>query len=154
MHDRVGEKIRQYMCGDTQAMQLATVAGNQPWVCTVYFVADDELNLYWLSWPTRRHSKELMGNSKVAAAIAIKQDQPIIGVQIEGIAEEVEDAGVVESVVQKYVSKYGVGREFYKNFIIGANHHRMYRLTPSLFVLMDEVNFRKDGRIEWRPFRK
>src|SRR5690606_14682804 len=102
MHDRVGEKIRQYMCGDTQAMQLATVAGNQPWVCTVYFVADDELNLYWLSWPTRRHSKELMGNSKVAAAIAIKQDQPIIGVQIEGIAEEVEDAGVVESVVQKY----------------------------------------------------
>jgi len=34
---------------DYSTMQLATVSGDQPWVCTVRFLADENHNLYWAS---------------------------------------------------------------------------------------------------------
>ncbi len=150
MNERAKKLIRQYVSGSARTMQLATLSDDQPWVSTVYFVADDELNLYWLSWPSRRHSKEIAAHDKVAAAIVIKFDQPIIGLQIEGKAEKVNNAATVAEVMELYVAKYGAGEKFYDNFVSGKNQHHMYRLRPSLFVLMDEVNFKEEGRIEWR----
>lgn len=148
---KLPDKIKTYLQGATSVMQLATLSGDQPWICSVYFVADDDLNLYWLSWPSRRHSKEIARHRKVAAAIAIRHDQPIIGLQIEGTAEEVHDAETVGRIMRAYVTKYGVGEQFHDNFLAGSNQHHMYRLRPNMFVLMDEVNFKKEGRVEWRP---
>lgn len=142
--------LRQYLSGDARLMQLATVDDDQPWICTVYFVADEELNLYWLSLPTRRHSQELSKHNKVAVAIAIKVDQPIIGVQAEGRAHEVADQATVDAVMRKYMEKYKMGRDFAASFAAGTNQHRLFCLKPSLFVLMDEVNFKQNGRMEWR----
>ncbi len=58
---------------DTWLMQLATVQDGQPWIANVFFVVDAQLNFYWLSYPNRRHSRELAINPKAAIAIAIKQ---------------------------------------------------------------------------------
>ena len=135
-------------------MQLATVDGDQPWICTVWFVADDDLNLYWLSYPTRRHSQEIAKHQKVAAAIAIKTAYPVIGVQVEGEAEVVSDESNVKSITDKYIAKYDTGHDFYQNFVAGSNQHQLYRLKPNMFVLFDEVNFRDQGRVERRLDRK
>jgi uncharacterized protein YhbP (UPF0306 family) len=146
----VKQLVKQYLSGESQVMQIATVAGDQPWICTVYYVADNELNVYWLSLPDRRHSQEIAKHSKVAAAIAIKPDKPVVGLQIEGDAEEITDAATIAAIMKQYVAKYSSGQSFYDNFISGKNQHRLYRLRPRLFVLFDEVNFPKDGRQEWR----
>jgi uncharacterized protein YhbP (UPF0306 family) len=148
---KVEDVVRQYVTGDARVMQLATVSGNQPWICTVYYVADDELNLYWLSLPTRRHSQEIKEHPKVAAAIAIKHDKPVIGIQVEGDAEEVADTKTVAGIMKKYVAKYEAGQGFYDNFMAGKNQHKLYRIRPRLFVLFDEENFPENGRQEWRP---
>ena len=50
-------------------MQLATVGEKGPWICNVYYVADEEGNLYWSSARSRQHSKEIVNNSKVAATV-------------------------------------------------------------------------------------
>jgi uncharacterized protein YhbP (UPF0306 family) len=143
--------IKEYLpTGKT--MQVATTQDNQPWICTVYYVADELQRLYWLSLPTRKHSKQLANNDKVAIAIAIKADKPVIGIQARGCAEPVTDLGEVKHVMQLYTNKYdGAGKDFYDNFVEGTNEHVMYRFTPDMFVLFDEVDFESiESRQEWR----
>lgn len=124
-------------------MQLATIGGGKPWISTVYFVADSERNIYWLSVPERRHSKEVAENPNVAVAIAIKHDLPVIGIQAEGTVAIVNDEVVVERVIADYMKKYdGAGKDFHQRFIDGKNKHQLYRLTPSMLVLFDEVHFK------------
>ena len=50
-------------------MQLATISDGNPWICNVYFVIDDDLNIYWTSAKGRQHSVEIMANPKVAVSI-------------------------------------------------------------------------------------
>ena len=127
-------------------MQVATTRGEQPWLCTVYYVADEQRNLYWLSFPSRRHSQELTENEKVAIAIAIKTDKPVIGVQAEGVAVKVVDVNVVATIMELYNAKYDAGHQFYDNFVNGTNQHVMYKFTPKQYVIFDELNFLGDGR--------
>lgn len=146
----IKERIRDYLA-QGRLMQLATTADGQPWICTVYYIEDDAMNLYWLSLPERRHSQELRQSNKVAVAIAIKPDQPVIGLQAEGRAKEVRDTVVVRRVMKDYVAKYDAGHDFYDNFMNGTNKHMLYRIVPALFVLFDELNFPANNRQEWRP---
>jgi uncharacterized protein YhbP (UPF0306 family) len=122
-------------------MQIASVSGNQPWIASVHFVADDENNIFWLSWPQRRHSQEIDKNCKAAIAIVVKTDLPVIGIQAEGKAEVVNDEKMVKKVMQKYIAKYGNGKKFYANFVAGNNKHQMYKFTSQNIKLFDEVNF-------------
>jgi uncharacterized protein YhbP (UPF0306 family) len=135
---KIEDIIRRHLLGDAQVMQVATVRHDQPWICTVWFVADNDLNLYWLSLPARRHSQEIAHNQKVAAAIVIKQDMPTVGLQIEGMAEQVSDPVLVKLIMEKYFAKYGEGKDFYDRFMASKNKHAMYRIKPHLIVLMDE----------------
>ncbi len=144
------ELIKKYLIAG-KLMQVATVDGGKPWVCTVYFVSDELQNLYWLSFPERRHSKDITKSPHVAIAIAVKHDQPVIGIQAEGTADEVDDEKTVEKIMEKYVAKYGAGKDFYKNFKAGKMKHRLYKFIPNTFVLFDEVHFKNDARQTWNP---
>lgn len=139
--------IRQYL-QDGRVMQVATVKNGSPWISTVYFVTDKAMNLYWLSLPTRRHSREIMEDNRVAIAIAAKQDLPVIGLQAEGDVEVVTYSGTVKGIMEKYIAKYGAGHDFYDNFVLHKNAHRMYKFRPTRFSLFDEVHFPKDSPVE------
>jgi uncharacterized protein YhbP (UPF0306 family) len=141
------ELVRDYL-SKGRIMQIATTDGDQPWICSVYYVEDDKLNLYWLSLPTRRHSQQIAKNNKVAISIAIKADQPVIGIQAEGVAEVVERKTTVAKMMLKYVARFAVGGRFYDNLKKGKNQHVMYRFVPRTMVLFDEVTFPGDGRKE------
>jgi uncharacterized protein YhbP (UPF0306 family) len=130
-------------------MQLATIgADNTPWVCSVYFVTGDGLSLYWLSLPTRRHSIEIGHNPKVAVTMAIKTEQPIIGLGAEGTAETFHDVEKIELLMEKYINKYGNGKDFVDRLKAGTNEHVMYKFTPKKYVLVDEVNYPGQGSID------
>lgn len=132
-------------------MQIATVSGGQPWVCTVYYIEDDELNLYWLSWPSRRHSQEIARHNKIAIAVPVKLDRPVVGVQAEGTAGVVNDRETIAKIMERYSKRYGAGHRFYNNFVAGKNQHAMYKFVPRKFVLFDEMNFLQSARKEWLP---
>ncbi|HYG84135.1 MAG TPA: RNase H family protein [Verrucomicrobiae bacterium] len=147
---QVPELINQYLLGG-RLMQLATVNNDQPWVCTVHYVYVRG-NVYWLSLPSRRHSQEIECHDKVAFAMAVKHDKPVVGIQGEGRAEVVRHEPEIAEVMQAYVSKYGIGQDFYENFLAGKNQHWLYKCPPRLLVLFDEVHFDKTiSRQEWRP---
>ena len=138
-------KVREYLQSGATTLQVATVRDGQPWVATVYFVADDELNVYWLSWPERRHSQDIEANSMVAATAVIKSDQPVIGVQLAGSVEIVTDLDSIHRVAPLYVVKYGQGEKFVEHYEAGINKHQLYRLIPSEIQLFDEVNYSSES---------
>lgn len=146
----VSELIKKYL-KDGRVMQLATVRGDQPWVCSVHYVSDAELNIYWLSWPSRRHSKDISLQNKAAITVVVKGDQPVIGLQAEGIASAVTEPEQIARLMKLYVKRYNTGQDFYNNFVSGKNKHVMYRLKPTRFSLFDELNFPKDSGQNWIP---
>ncbi len=131
-------------------MQVATVADGQPWVCTVYYVEDERLNLYWLSLPTRRHSLEIARHNRIAVAVPIKVSKPVIGLQAEGFATAVANKRTIAKVMKLYAERYDAGQQFYDNFVAGRNQHVLFRFKPTAYVLFDEVIFPTDGRKEIR----
>ncbi len=134
-------------------MQVATLSNGQPWVCTVYFVADEELNLYWASLPSRRHSQEIAVHSEVAAAVPVKhvKGEEVIGIQVEGKAVMIDSPTKFKPIVQKYAKKFDRDEQWTENFINLKTEHRLYKLTPGMFVLFDEQNFPHNTRIGWKP---
>jgi uncharacterized protein YhbP (UPF0306 family) len=64
----VEKNIREYL-PQVVHMSLGTSKDNKPWVCEVHFAYDDDLNVYFRSLPTRRHSQEIAQNPHVAGNI-------------------------------------------------------------------------------------
>jgi hypothetical protein len=93
---------------------------------------------FWLSFPDRRHSREVAENEKVAAAIVIHQDVPVVGVQVEGDVHIVRDIEEATGVLALYIEKYGKGKDFVRRLERGENQHELYCLVPRKIMLFDE----------------
>ncbi len=134
-------------------LSLATVSGVQPWATTLYYATDEQLNIYWVSTPARRHSQELAANYNAAASIPLDADpsSPNIGLQVQGIAGLVVDKLEVERAIKLYAEKFNSGEDYVANFLAGKDEHRLYKLAPRLFVLFDEKHFPDQARQEWLP---
>jgi uncharacterized protein YhbP (UPF0306 family) len=130
-------------------MQLATSVNAQPWVCNVWFAADEELNIYWLSIKDRRHSKEVLQNNKVAGTVALPIFKPVDKprcVQFQGVASVLTDQKDIDKAISVYADRIFT-REKIKEFF-ATKPYAFYKIKPSLFVLFDSVNFPDDPRKE------
>jgi len=132
--------IQQYL-SELQMMALGTSKNNQPWVTTVYFAYDANLNLYWLSDPQKRHSQEIEKNSKVAGAFVTPHlyGQKVRGLRFEGEARLLND-GDSENGVIVYKSRFWVVEDRAKSHD-GSNAIYCYQIVPKAFYLLDEINF-------------
>jgi uncharacterized protein YhbP (UPF0306 family) len=83
------EKIIRENIDKTVHMSLATVKDNKPWVCEVHFAYDENLNLYFRSLTSRRHSQEIAQNPNVAGNIVRQHNlgEYPTGVYFEGTAK-------------------------------------------------------------------
>lgn len=150
MDSQTEELIRKYL-PTKNVMQLATARDNQPWSCNVHYFSDDDLNLYWISDPTRRHSLEIKDNPKVSVAIKIhentKQEDYVIGITLEGTGELMPEFN--EEVAQAYCDKHSKGDSFVEEMREGKRPFKFYKLTPTNFVLFSSKDFTGDPRREW-----
>ena len=147
---RLRKLIEDYL-QEAKLMQLATSIDNQPWVCNVWFAADKDLNIYWFSSTTRRHSEEVIKNQKVAAAMALPHtpDDAPRGIQLQGVAELLTDKKDIDKAISVYA-----GRIFSKEKIkelMGNKEkpHHFYKIKPMRIVLFDVVNFPDNSRQEY-----
>jgi uncharacterized protein YhbP (UPF0306 family) len=87
----IEKTIREYL-PQIVHMSLGTSKDNKPWVCEVHFAYDDDLNLYFRSLTSRRHSQEIAENPYIAGNI-VRQHAPgeyPLGVYFEGAARMLE----------------------------------------------------------------
>ena len=122
------EKIVREYIDKSLHMSLATSDENRPWVCEVHFVYDDDLNLYFRSLKSRRHSREIENNPNVAGNIVRQHsvNEYPHAIYFEGRAAIVSDEskrqklfplfqkrlGVDESILED--AKKNEGHQFYK----------------------------------------
>lgn len=141
--------IKEYL-QEAKLMQLATSSENQPWVCSVWFAADEQLNIYWISSTTRRHSDEVLENPKVAGAIVLPQTPKDVprGLQFQGIAELLTHKNDIEKAISVYAGRIFSKEKIAELMASESKPHRFYKIKPLQFVLFDVVNFPDNPRQE------
>lgn len=131
---------------DVKLMQLATARDNQPWLCNVWYVMDEDDNIYFISRETRRHSQEIADNPNVSCTFHKwferglgEQGQALV---IAGRAEKLT-GDAVEKPYTLYQARYPHLENFQAlaHFQKEDGHHFFYKITPTEIVWWDEVNF-------------
>ena len=137
---------------DVKLMQLATADNNKPWLCSVWYVVDDEDNIYWMSRKTRRHSIEIEANSHVAATFHKWFDKGLLedpgqAVIISGQAE-ILSGEACRLPYDLYQKRYPRLNDFQSldKFLNDEGHHYFYKLTPDEIIWWDEINFPNDPK--------
>lgn len=135
----LNEVAKQYF-SDNKHMQLATVSNGQPWVCTVYFVADENFNLYWTSSRSRQHSLEILKDATSAVTV-VRDTERKQALQITGQSFEV-DIDELERVHELYQSKFGTKDYSLEEMKQRTPDGRSYWVfKPTKLSFWDEVNF-------------
>lgn len=137
---------------EAKLMQVATSKDNHPWVCSVYFAYDSSLNLYWISLPSTRHSKEIKNNNRVAGTIVLQHTpgDDVRGLQFEGTAKEIVNKKEIKLAMQYYAKRYKMPEKRVNAIVDNKDGHMCYVIKPILFVLFDEANFPNNPRQEYR----
>src|SRR5579884_4129734 len=121
--------IREYL-PNILHMSLATCANNKPWVCEVHFVYDDNLNLYFRSLLSRRHSQEIAQNPNVAGNI-VKQHsvgESGHGIYFEGLASLIIDPKERQSVFPLFNARLGSDESILKE-AENETGHQFYKIV-------------------------
>jgi hypothetical protein len=57
----------------------------------------------------------------------------------------------IQKILRRYVAKHGLGKDYYARAVKGIAKHRLYKLTPDAYRLFDEINFKAESPITWKP---
>lgn len=134
----------------TATMTLATVdEAGMPHAASVNFMADDDLNLYWLSKTDSAHSLHLAARPRIAAAIYAPFRLPvgIRGLQLHGRAEQMP-ADRFDPLWSLFCKRFIYAIPFKAR----AQSERFYRLTPDWLRWIDNsVRFGFKVETCWPP---
>ena len=123
-------------------MTLATTGPEGVWAAAVFYVNDD-FNVYFLSAPTTRHSRNMAVQPEVAATIQEDyKDWPAIkGIQLEGRAFVTEGAER-EAAIARYGSKFpfiGNPGEAPDSIADALSKISWYKIAPRRLYLIDNA---------------
>lgn len=120
-------------------MSLATCVDSKPWVCEVHYAYDEELNLYFNSLPSRRHSQEIAQNPNVSGNIVVQHSlgEKPQGVYFEGKAKMVENPEEIEVALREYGTRFTDRVDFAKAELAKEDGSRFYKITVSNFYVFD-----------------
>lgn len=135
------EHIKKYLSSHFQLV-LATV-GTHPWVSTLYYSIDADLNIYFLTSPKTIHGKQLAKNPKVAVAISDSPQTPASkkkGLQIYGLCKQISGARKVTHAITLWKQTLGVTSDIYsyEGMLKKAISGRMYKITPKKIKFFNE----------------
>jgi uncharacterized protein YhbP (UPF0306 family) len=119
-------------------LSLATSVNDKPWVCEVHFVYDGDMNLYFRSLPTRRHSEEIAQNPNVAGNIVVQHERGEAprGVYFEGTAELLKGVDENHIAYTEYCRRLGTGPAILED-ASNPDGHQFYKITVRDWYLFD-----------------
>ena len=99
--------------------------------------------MYWASTPSRRHSEHIKNDPKTAVAVAVEfvNGEAVVGVQMEGLSEELQAPLDILPIAKKYARRYKRDEKWVQDISDGKTDHRIYKFKPKAIYLFDEVNF-------------
>jgi uncharacterized protein YhbP (UPF0306 family) len=129
------EAVRRFLETHSTLALASVSADGIPQIAPLFYVSDDDLNLYWLSSENSRRSINLEKTPAVAAAIypEIWEWQQIRGLQIEGKARAVHDETQRYHMLTRYRGKFTLPAVFDSQIAVST----LYRLTPRWLRWLD-----------------
>ena len=133
---------------------LATCSDG-PWASSVYYVADDECNIYFLSDPNTRHGKHIEDNKKIAGVITDTEQKATDkkkGIQFEGTVSLVDDETEMLYAVKMWNEK-NKGMEKYitmENITKNKIKSKVYKIVPTLIKFFNEELYGEEGIEEFK----
>ena len=128
------DEINEYL--KTQRLMAVATYGKSPWIASVYYVHDNDLNIYFLSKRWREHCQSIESDNRVTVAVA-DSHQPIYkpqkGLQISGTAQSVNIVSRLEWMFKMW-NKLITGNEGEKlsepRKFLDAGLSKVYKITP------------------------
>jgi uncharacterized protein YhbP (UPF0306 family) len=124
------EKIVREYIDKSIHLSLATCSGDQPWVCEVHFVYDEDLNLYFRSLRSRRHSQEIAANPRVAGNIVKQHElgESPHAIYFEGTAECLTDDAERQRIFPRFAKRLGANESILEEARRGDGH-QFYKIN-------------------------
>ncbi len=122
-------------------VSLATLADDGSAHAANVLYALDGLSLVWTSDTDTRHSRHIAARSRIEATIAPDYDdfRKIRGLQIEGEAKRLDDAGPARSLLMARYSFLAQLATAPAALLAAWRKAAFYRLTPSRITLIDNT---------------
>lgn len=151
MIDDVEKVIRAYL-PEIIHLSLATSQDNIPWSSELHYVYDSDLNIYFRSLPSRRHSIEIRANPKVSGSI---MKQHVVGEAPRGIyfvgeASELANVDNLHPAYIEYGKRFGTNESILEE-AKKPDGHKFYKISVQTFYLFDgkESNPGKKYELAW-----
>jgi len=135
-------------CDEIGTLTLATCNDGKPWAATVFFAADANFNLYFVSDHRTQHGRDMAANAEVAATINpdVNNWNDVAGLQIRGtvaVVQGIERAKALALYFKKFpqidalfVQPSGEHEETIARRLQAAN---FYRITPQMIRVIDNA---------------
>lgn len=127
-------------------MTVATYGIDHPWIASVYYSFDRDLNLYFLSDPLTLHCRQITSHERVAVAIADSRqavESLKRGLQLWGVAKEVSGAGKIKHALRLWKDMLKISNKelSYENMLKKVIKGKIYKITPKRIKLFDQERF-------------
>lgn len=122
-----------------------------PWAASVFYLFDEDFNLYFVSNPKTLHCKNIEKNSKVSITIADssqKPDSKKCGLQARGNATKVSLVKELNEIIKSW-NKHGFAPLTYK-VLTTAWKSRFYKIKLTDIKLFDEHQSEENENRMWK----
>lgn len=132
-------------------MVLSTYDGH-PWIATLYYAIDNELNIYFLSNPDTIHCKQLEKNPQVAVSVADSPQNPESkkkGIQLFGYAKRISTLAHLKLAIALWRNALNVTNAEYEaeHIFSGKLKFQLYEVTPKKIKFFNQELFKvEDGK--------
>jgi nitroimidazol reductase NimA-like FMN-containing flavoprotein (pyridoxamine 5'-phosphate oxidase superfamily) len=135
---------------------LATADGDgSPWASPVWFAKEDYRELYWVSSPGARHSRNIAVRPQIAMVVFDSTVPPGTGqaVYMTAAVEQLTDPAAIEygiGVFSRESARQGGKKEWGLDQVTGEARLRLYRARVHEFWILDP-DVPLDVRVDVRP---
>ncbi len=129
------EQVAAFLKSQSTLSLATTAADGTPHAAPLFYFADEQLRLYWLSSASSRHSRNLRHRPEAAVSMYAPTDdwKQIRGVQMRGSVVVVSARSGRGEIVAAYCDRFQLGASFQT----AIARSRLYRLQPQWVRYLD-----------------
>jgi uncharacterized protein YhbP (UPF0306 family) len=129
--------ISALLSGQTTLSLATTGEDGEAWVAPLFYLADEELSLYWLSSESSLHSLNLNRTPRAAATVyrGAARWKEIRGVQMRGSVSKVTGPERRAALIKAYCERFSIGRVF----SLAIRQSAVYAFQPEFVRYIDNA---------------
>lgn len=123
---------------EQSTLSLATTGPHgEPWATPLFYIADADLTLYWLSSPKSLHSLNLARNPRAAASVyrSTARWREICGVQMRGTTGRIVEPARRRPLLEAYCRRFELGSVFR----LAIRRSILYAFQPEFIRYIDNA---------------